>query len=127
MFLGHRRDVNALMNACDAVVHASVESEPWGLVVAEGMAAGRVVIASAAGGPLEMIENRRNGLLVPPGDAFVLAAALEEVLARPAWRREMGEAARDHAIREYDPKRAAGVLCAELQDVFRLCGNANGR
>ena len=117
MFLGHRRDVNDVMNACDVVVHASIEPEPWGLVVAEGMAAGRPVIASAAGGPLEMIYHGRTGMLVPPGEARELETALEELLRQPERRREMGEAARRHAVEAYDPVRAALILANGLREI----------
>ena len=117
MFLGHRRDVNDVMNACDIVVHASIEPEPWGLVVAEGMAAGRAVIASAAGGPLEMIADGRTGLLVPPGDPGALAAAMEKFLSDPELRREMGIAAREYAVESFDPLRAAATLAAGLSEV----------
>jgi glycosyltransferase involved in cell wall biosynthesis len=126
MFLGHRRDVNDVMNACDVVLHASIEPEPWGLVVAEGMAAGRPVIASAAGGPLEMIDHGRTGLLIPPGEARELATALEELLRQPERRQEMGEAARRHAAEAYNPVEAAAVLARELLQMCQSRPRENG-
>jgi glycosyltransferase involved in cell wall biosynthesis len=117
MFLGQRSDMNDLLNACDVVVHASVEPEPWGLVVAEAMAAGRAVVAAAAGGPLEMIEDGRTGLLVPPGDAEALAAAMAALLRQPERRRALGEAARLHAAQHFDRFQAAAVMCDELRQV----------
>jgi len=113
-FLGQRTDVNALMNGCDLVVHASVEAEPWGLVVAEAMAAGRPVVAAAAGGPLEMIQHGVNGWLVPPGDPAALAASLEYLLARPELRARLGEAAQVHAAENFGAKHAAQILTREL-------------
>ncbi|MBI3663823.1 MAG: glycosyltransferase family 4 protein [Acidobacteria bacterium] len=115
LFLGQRSDTNALMNACDVVVHASVEPEPWGLVLAEAMAAGRAVIGAAAGGPLEMIADGRTGMLTPPGDAAALADAMESLFRHPERRRALGEAARKHAEQHFERRRAAAVLCAELQ------------
>ena len=102
------------MNACDVVVHASIEPEPWGLVVAEAMACGRAVIASSAGGPLEMVEHKRTGWLVDPGDEVALAAWLEILLANPTLRTELGAAARTHAMEAFDPRRAAAILSTEL-------------
>ncbi len=119
-FLGHRSDTNALMNACDVVVLASIESETWGLVVAEAMGAGRAVVASAEGGPLEMIENGRTGLLVPPGNAVKLAEAIESLFRQPERRRTLGEAAQQHAEQHFDRYCAAGVLCEELRRVLYL-------
>jgi glycosyltransferase involved in cell wall biosynthesis len=113
-FLGQRSDVNELMNACDVVVHASVEPEPWGLVVAEAMAAGRPVIASAAGGPLEMIEDGTSGLLTPPGDVKALAAAMESLLAASDTQARLGTAARRRAEEIADARVAAERLCSEL-------------
>jgi len=113
-FLGHRTNPEDWMNACDVVVHASVEPEPWGLVVAEAMACGRAVLASAAGGPLEMIDHKRTGWLTPPGDEVALAAWLEILMANPALRSELGAEARRHAEREFDPRRAAALLSSEL-------------
>jgi glycosyltransferase involved in cell wall biosynthesis len=117
MFLGQRSDINDLMNACDVVVHASVEPEPWGLVVAEAMAAGRAVIAAAAGGPLEMIEPGRTGMLAPPGDAAALAEALESLFQQPERRRALGAAARRHAELHFERHAAAARMCEELRRV----------
>jgi glycosyltransferase involved in cell wall biosynthesis len=113
-FLGNRRNPQDWMNACNVVVHASVEPEPWGLVVAEAMACGRAVLASSAGGPLEMIDHKRTGWLTTPGDEVALATWLEILLANPALCAELGAAARQHAEVEFDPRRAASLLSTEL-------------
>ena len=113
-FLGNRSDPHELMNACDVVVHASVEPEPWGLVVAEAMACGRAVLASAAGGPLEMIDHKRTGWLVPSGDEVALASSMEILLSNPSLRAELGGAARRHAESAFDPRRSASIFTTEL-------------
>ncbi len=68
VFTGVRTDISELMQLLHVVVHASVKPEPFGRVIVEAMAMKKPVIASMAGGPLEIIENGRNGFLVPPGD-----------------------------------------------------------
>ena len=113
-FLGNISNPQDWMNVCDLVVHASIEPEPWGLVVAEAMACGRAVIASAAGGPLEMIEHKRTGWLTEPGDEVKLAAWMEILMANRTLRAELGAAARSHAVQAFDPRRAAAVLSTEL-------------
>ena len=113
-FLGNVSGPQDWMNACDVVVLASIEPESWGLVVAEAMACGRAVVVSAAGGPLEMIDHRRTGWLIAPGDEVALASALEILLANPGLRSELGRAARRHAEEEFDPRRAAAMLASEL-------------
>jgi len=52
---GYREDVESLYSIMDIVVHASLDPEPFGMVVTEAMAAGRPVIAAEAGGPAEIM------------------------------------------------------------------------
>jgi glycosyltransferase involved in cell wall biosynthesis len=117
LFLGQRDDINGLMNACDVVVHASIEPEPLGLVVQEAMAAGRAVIASAAGGPLELIEHARTGWLVPPDNPAALASALERLLEDGELRASLGAAAGSFAAENFDCRAAAACMACELAGV----------
>jgi glycosyltransferase involved in cell wall biosynthesis len=57
-------------------VHCSTIPEPFGMVVVEGMAAGLPVIATAIGGPTEVIRDGEDGLLVPANDPSALAGAV---------------------------------------------------
>jgi glycosyltransferase involved in cell wall biosynthesis len=91
---GYRADVEAFYAAMDVVVHASISPEPFGMVVPEGMAAGRAVIAADAGGPREVITPGEDGLLVPPGDVEALAGAMVALADDPALRARMGASAR---------------------------------
>ena len=59
VFTGFRKDVAALMAACDVVCHTSRVPEPFGLVVIEAMMLGRPVIATRGGGPSEIIDSGR--------------------------------------------------------------------
>lgn len=93
-FLGFRKDVADVMNAADVVVHASVRPEPFGRVILEGMLLGKPVIATAAGGVLELIEDGRTGFLVPPGDVAALSACLQRVLSDLERARMVGAEAR---------------------------------
>src|SRR5207247_439443 len=61
-FTGFLDDPASAMRALDIVVHASTQPEPFGLVIAEGMACGRAVIASRSGGSVEFIESGTNAL-----------------------------------------------------------------
>lgn len=100
LFLGHRDDVAEIMAAADAVVHSSTAAEPFGRVIVEGMMVGRPVIASDAGGPREIIEHERSGLLSPPGDAAGLAKAIRRLASDPALAAGLAAAgqARAHAL-----------------------------
>ena len=78
---GYRNDVPAVLRALDVVVHASVEPEPFGRVIAEAMAAGRPVIATNAGGVPEVTgPDGTAALLVPPGDVPALSRAILRLL-----------------------------------------------
>lgn len=78
-FLGHREDVPVLMRSVDAVVHPSIEPEPFGRTLVEAMLARRPVIAAKAGAIPEILEDGRVGLMFPPGDDVALAACLRQV------------------------------------------------
>ncbi len=95
-FLGHQENVPALLPSLDVLVHASVEPEPFGRVIIEGMAAERAVVATAAGAVPEIVLDKETGLLVPPGDAPALARAICRLLDLPAWRIALGKAGREH-------------------------------
>lgn len=73
---GFQANPSEWMNACDIVVHASIKAEPFGMVILEAMALGKIVIAAKAGGPLEIMQHGINGYLFNPGDALALAAAM---------------------------------------------------
>lgn len=83
-FLGHRSDVPTLMKAVDAMVHPSIDPEPFGRTLVEAMLAGVPVIATNAGAAPDILDGGKAGTLVPPNDAAALAGAIGAVLARPA-------------------------------------------
>jgi len=89
MFAGMRDDVAAVLPAMDIFVCPSLY-EGFGIAIVEAMAAGRPVIASAVGGIPEIVVHGDTGLLVPPGDAALLAGALAALLNHPEQARAMG-------------------------------------
>jgi glycosyltransferase involved in cell wall biosynthesis len=99
---------------CSVALVPSVWPEPFGLVVLEAMAAGRPVIASRTGGLADIVVNNETGLLVPPGDAPALTAALARLLASPELREQMGQAGQ-RRLAQY---RADAIL-PRLEQVYR--------
>jgi glycosyltransferase involved in cell wall biosynthesis len=79
--LGFRRDVPCLMKAMDVIVHASTAPEPFGRVVVEGMLAARPVVATRAGGVVEILRDGETGFLVSPGDPAALVSGLAMAMA----------------------------------------------
>ena len=67
------------------------------MALVEAMALGRPVIASAGGGPSEIVRDGVDGLLVPPGDRARLTAAIRSLAGDPVRSRALGEAARARA------------------------------
>ena len=88
---GYRPDVPDMVNALDVMIHSSIEPEPFGMVLLEGMCLKKPIIATNIGGPKEIIENEVSGILVPPGDPNILAEKIEYLLHHPEVSDVMGE------------------------------------
>jgi glycosyltransferase involved in cell wall biosynthesis len=99
-FLGHRKDMPAVLRMIDVWVSASL-SETAPLSLLEAMAAGRAIVATDCGGPGEIIRDRENGLLVPISDTGALASAIEEMAEDERLRRQLGDQARQDS-EQYD-------------------------
>jgi glycosyltransferase involved in cell wall biosynthesis len=72
-FLGHVKDMSSFYQNIDIFIHSSTIPEPFGLVVAEAMINGCLVIASDKGGVTELIQNERTGLTFPSTEKNALA------------------------------------------------------
>lgn len=103
----------------DVFVLPSVPTPYWqeqfGMVLAEAMACGRPVVASASGSIPEVVDGV--GVLVPPSSPEALAGVLDELLDDPARRTALGAAGRALAEERYDAERVAarlGELYGEL-------------
>jgi len=116
-FTGFVDQPAAAMRALDIVVHASTQPEPFGLVIAEGMACGRAVIASDGGGVTELISAETDALSHPPGDANTLAGCITRLATDPALRSKLGQAGRTTAEHRFDRARLATELVATYQSV----------
>ena len=102
--LGVRRDVPAVLNACD-VFALSSDTEGLPLVVLEAMATGLPVVSTRVGGVPNVIDDGDTGVLVPVGDEAALAAALGQLAADRARTRAMGARARAVAVDRYSAAR----------------------
>jgi glycosyltransferase involved in cell wall biosynthesis len=109
-FTGYVEDAGAAIRALDILVHASTQPEPFGRVIVEGMACGRAVISSAAGGAAELITEGQDALAHSPGDYVGLAARMMELIKDPELRARLGRAGVITAQRRFDPSRLPGEL-----------------
>jgi glycosyltransferase involved in cell wall biosynthesis len=112
-FTGRRTDVPQLMARMDAIVSASVCSESLPTALIEACAMGRPTVGTDVGGTCEIIRNRQNGVLVPPGSPHQLASAIEFVLSPNGA--VLGRRARADAQRRFSPARFASAL----EDCYR--------
>lgn len=116
-FAGFRRDVPQLMRLSDVVAHTSVAPEPFGRVIVEGMLARRPVVATKAGGAVEIVEDGVSGILVPPGDSQALARALKDLLADPERARTLSEAGYAAAVERFSLQAMLRGVDQQLREV----------
>lgn len=75
-FLGTQRDIPAILAHLDLLVLATVTHEAFGRVIVEAQASGVPVVATQVGGVVDIIEDQKTGLLVPPSDPTSMASAI---------------------------------------------------
>jgi glycosyltransferase involved in cell wall biosynthesis len=119
-FLGQRDDVPDIMNAADVVLSASTAPEPFGLVVVEGMAVGKPVVATRHGGPAEIITPGA-GLCFDPRSPEELGSLLQTLLESPELRAALGKGGLARAADFPVSRTVAGVerVYAELLPALR--------
>ncbi|HEY5132602.1 MAG TPA: glycosyltransferase, partial [Candidatus Krumholzibacteriaceae bacterium] len=101
-FLGRRNDVSRILAASDASALCSwpvVETFP--LVVLESMACCAAVVATDVGAIREMLVDREEGFIVPPGDISAFAETLMRLAQQPELRHETGLKARERVVRDF--------------------------
>lgn len=111
-FLGHVPGAGAVLERA-LVVAVPSHGEGFGMVALEAMERGRAVVASAVGGLPEIVAPGETGLLVSPGDADALAAALVELVGNADRARAFGAAGRRRALAVFSQER-----CTERTDAL---------
>lgn len=91
-FAGFVRDLQDIFQAMDLLVLPS-HTEGLPNVVLEAFACGKPVVATSVGGVPELVENGRNGVLVPPGEPGVLGEAIVRCITEPSLREAYGRGA----------------------------------
>jgi glycosyltransferase involved in cell wall biosynthesis len=115
-FVGERNDIPQIMAGANVVLVPSIE-EPFGRTVAEAMAVGTPVVATTVGGPAEVIEDGRTGLLVPPGEPAAWSEAIRSILEHPEEAREMGRCAGEVAHRRFAVERHVAAMMEAYESV----------
>ncbi len=118
-FAGFREDVATAIGELHILVHASTIAEPLGQVIAQGMAARKPVVATIGGGPSEIVTDRRTGLMVPPGDAPAMAAAILDLLQHPDFAETLADHAQRYALEQFSEAHVARQVEAVYTDLLR--------
>ncbi|MCP9442482.1 MAG: glycosyltransferase family 4 protein [Nitrospira sp.] len=95
------------MQVFDVMVHTSIDPEPFGRVVLEGMSLGRAIIATGIGGIPEVIKDGSSGMFIPPNDPVLLADRIARLLADPALRDRLGCEAKARAHKHFSTEENA--------------------
>jgi len=112
--VGHREDVELALAGMDCFVLPSL-NEGMGRALIEAMAAGLPVIASRVGGIPALIEDEKNGLLVPAEDSHALAIALRRILSDPAWAHTLGQ----NAMQSIGTGYGVPAMVRAIESIYR--------
>jgi L-malate glycosyltransferase len=107
-FLGMQSEIEEVLNMADLLLLPS-QTESFGLVALEAMAAGVPVIATNVGGLPEVVDDAKTGFLLPVGDVTGMAQAGLRLLEDPDLYREMSQAAACRSRELFNPTRITGL------------------
>ncbi len=113
---GQVPDPGPYIQRMDVLVNASAP-EPFGIVLLEGMARGVAVLAVDSGGPSEIVDGGRTGVLVPSGEPEALADALAPLLASPVERDRLARAGHERFLREFTDTAMRARFFAGIESV----------
>ena len=123
--LGARRDVERVYAAADLVVSSSAYGEGFSNVLAEGMSAGLVPVATDVGDAKRIVGP--TGYVVPPRDPTALAAAIKaEAALSPDQRRDRGLQARARIVGSFARARAIDAYVRLYHEICRDDGTVIG-
>lgn len=109
-----RERIPEMIAAMDVLVHTSLR-EGLARVLPQALAMGKPCVSFDIDGAPEVVIPEETGLLVKPGDAAGLSAAINRLLADPTLRERMGQNGR----RRVDPAFRAETMAAQIADVYR--------
>ena len=117
-FVGYPGAIGDIFRAIDIQVHASTE-ESLPQAIIEGMALGKPAVVTAIAGIPAMVADGKTGLIVPPGDADALAAALLRLLSDSSAVERFGLAAQQRYLERYTDTQMARSLERLFVDVVQ--------
>jgi N,N'-diacetylbacillosaminyl-diphospho-undecaprenol alpha-1,3-N-acetylgalactosaminyltransferase len=116
-YLGFRSDIRELMALADVVTLPSYYPEGVPLVLLQGMAMRKSIVTTDNVGCREVVEEGKNGFLVPVHDSQAFAAAVEKLLRDDQLRESFGRCSRAKAEEEFDESIVIDKVMAELYEI----------
>ncbi|MGE5308076.1 MAG: GT4 family glycosyltransferase PelF [Deltaproteobacteria bacterium] len=113
-FLGNQKDIPSILSHLDLLVLSTTTQEAFGRVIIEAQAAGVPVVATGVGGVVDIIEDGRNGLLVPPADPQAIAEAVLKLIKDRELAAEMAE----EAVSRVREKYSLELMVKSTLDVY---------
>jgi glycosyltransferase involved in cell wall biosynthesis len=116
--VGHQDDPAPWLRALDVFCLPSYANEGVPQALMQAMLAGLPVVTTPVGSILEVVEDGRTGLVVPPRDARTLAQAIARLLDEPELARRLGAAARAEAVKRFSQDRMLDQMEAVFLDAL---------
>jgi spore coat protein SA len=116
-YIHHDRDLPSWFQRATIFAGPSLFQEPFGMVNAEAMACATPVVGAKRGGIPEVLGS--TGRLIDPEDIETFAAAISDLLARPADRAQLGAAAYQRCQQMFDWRLIAEKWVVLLKQVLR--------
>lgn len=120
VFLGQldaKQLINQMLQANLYVMCSYIENSPNNL--AEAMIMGMPCVATFAGGTSTYLEHKKQGLLVPTGDALGIAAAIFDLYKNPDKALLYGNNAREASLNRHDPERIQKALINAYASILK--------
>lgn len=114
IWTGFRQDIPRLLAAMDIYILPS-SNEGFAASMLEAMAAGKAVIVTDVGGAQDVVADGKTGILIPPGSASTIGAAIIDLLDHPRKRTALAQAGRRRVIQEFGVQRMVDAY----QDLYQ--------
>jgi glycosyltransferase involved in cell wall biosynthesis len=117
-YWGWQADMSQVYARCHIVTAPTMYGEGVPTVLLEAAACGRAIVATDMPGCRDIVLDGQNGLIIPPGDASALAAALEKLVVDPGLRGRMGNAGRQFVLQRFTTTQVNAATLAVYRKVL---------
>lgn len=100
---------------CDVGITPSVHAESFGITNLEYMSQGKPIITSDNGGQGEYITHEKEGILTEPGNPYLLAASINDMLTNPTKRKNMGKA----AAKKFEEELSYEIFYQQMSQIYK--------